>query len=227
MKVVRIEIPGAFLDAIGATEVFAEIESLEVLNAYQYDCENFFSMQKLRFKPGAKARTEIGTFFTEKFHAHFQQVVEERSNEVTYILKQNLHTGFFKLLEPGPWAILFPMLITHQAILVNILAQEEVLPGLYTLIERFTPAYKVISTETPEIFEATDPKLRGITIPWPKFSSRQKEILAYASSQGYFNSPKKVTAEEIAAHFHLSIPTVNEHLRNAENIAIKFFFGGN
>ncbi len=227
MKVVRIEIPGAFLDAIGATEVFAEIESLEVLNAYQYDRENFFSMQKLRFKPGARARAELRAFFTEQFHAHFQQVVEERENEVTYILKQNLHTGFFKLLEPGPWAILFPMLITHQAILVNVLAQEEVLPGLYALIERFTPVYKVISAETPENFEPTDPKLRGITIPWPRFSPRQTEIVAYAASQGYFFSPKKATAKEIAAHFHLSVPTVNEHLRNAENIAIRFFFGGN
>ncbi len=227
MKVVRLEIPGAFLDAIGATEVFAEIDSLEVLNAYQYDRENFFSMQTIRFIPGARARSALAKFLKEKFHAQFQQVVEERGDEVTYFLKQSLHTGFFKLLEPGPWAILFPMLVTHYAILVNILAQEEILPRLYALVERFTPNYRVISNEIPENFEVLNPKLRGISIPWPKFSARQAEVVAFAACKGYFNAPKRVTADEIAAQFHLSVPTVNEHLRNAENIAMKFFFGGN
>jgi len=227
MKIVRIEIPGGFLDAIDATEIFAELESLEIFNAYQYDRVNFFSLQHLRFKESAATLANLEAFLTEKFHAHFIQIIEKHKNEVTCLLKQNLATGFFKLLNPGPWAIIFPLVITPQLILLNILAEEDTLSGLYDLLSQFSDHFKVISTENIDNLSNQSSKMQGFPVPWPKFSTRQKEISAYAASNGYFNTPKRITGEEIAAHFGLSITTINEHLRNAQNIAMKFFFGGN
>lgn len=227
MKIVRIEIPGDFIASIGANAIFSELDSLEILNAYQYDRDNFFSLQRFHFKSESKARTHLQQFLSEKFNAHYIQIIEEHENEVICLLKQNLATSFFKMLEPGPWAIIFPLNIIANVVFLNILAEEEILTRLYDLLGQFSQQFKVISTETVKDFYTKNAKIQDMPKPWPRFSPRQKEITAYAAMKGYFNSPKEISGEEIAAHFKLSITTINEHLRNAQNLAMKFFFGGN
>ncbi|KKL09535.1 hypothetical protein LCGC14_2564880, partial [marine sediment metagenome] len=50
MKIIRLQIPGNFLEHIGFAELFQELEFVEILNAFQYDQNHFFSLQKIRFK---------------------------------------------------------------------------------------------------------------------------------------------------------------------------------
>ena len=62
-------------------------------------------------------------------------------------------------------------------------------------------------------------------IAFPDFTKRKKEIASYAAKNGFFASPKKITAEAIAKKFEISVSAVNKHLRTAENRAMEYFFG--
>ncbi|MFH1590480.1 MAG: helix-turn-helix domain-containing protein [archaeon] len=48
-------------------------------------------------------------------------------------------------------------------------------------------------------------------------SKQQKKVFSYAFDQGYFESPRKTTIEEMAKALGLSTATVGEHLLKAEN----------
>ncbi|MHA1730784.1 MAG: helix-turn-helix domain-containing protein [Promethearchaeota archaeon] len=224
-KLVRLQIGASFLDAIGATSAFEGLERLEVVNAYQYDRENFFSLQVLRFKGGKPSREALSEFLRERFHAHFFQVVEESGPEVTCLLKQDLTTGFFRLLEPGPWAIVFPMTVDPRHVMVNLLAHEDVLPELLALLDQFTRDYKVVGQQDLDPHASTGDAWAGFTFPWPTFTRRQKEVVGYAASRGFFESPKRVSARQLAGHFGISESSFNELVRKVVNRAVTFFFG--
>ena len=50
MKIIRLQIPGNFLEYVGFAELFQELEFVDILNAFQYDQTHFFALQKIRFK---------------------------------------------------------------------------------------------------------------------------------------------------------------------------------
>lgn len=47
-------------------------------------------------------------------------------------------------------------------------------------------------------------------------TERQVRILAYAIERGHYDTPRRVSVEEIAEHFGVARSTVDEHLRKAE-----------
>ena len=49
MKIVRLQIPGNFLEQIGFGSLFDELEFVEILNAFQYDQRHFFALQRIRY----------------------------------------------------------------------------------------------------------------------------------------------------------------------------------
>jgi predicted DNA binding protein len=49
--------------------------------------------------------------------------------------------------------------------------------------------------------------------------------MTYASRQGYFELPKKISTQQIADHFGISTSTVINHIQKAEKILVKFHFG--
>ncbi len=62
------------------------------------------------------------------------------------------------------------------------------------------------------------------TLLMPNFTSRQREIAQYAIRNGYLEMPKRISAQEIANHFGISVSAMNEHLRKVEGIALRYFF---
>nr|WP_154269866.1 MULTISPECIES: helix-turn-helix domain-containing protein [Haloferax] len=59
-------------------------------------------------------------------------------------------------------------------------------------------------------------KLKPFSGPSTRLSKRQAEVVGYALEQGYYDWPRGISVEMIAAEFDLSRPTVLEHLRRAE-----------
>jgi hypothetical protein len=51
MKIIRLQLPGSFLQHVGFVKLFNEVESIEILNAFQYEQQHFFSLQRIHFKP--------------------------------------------------------------------------------------------------------------------------------------------------------------------------------
>jgi predicted DNA binding protein len=63
--------------------------------------------------------------------------------------------------------------------------------------------------ETPEIWQQTP-------LPVDQLSSRQREVFHLAQTSGYYDHPRRTSADELADELGVSSSTVHEHLRKAE-----------
>ncbi|MFX0176077.1 MAG: helix-turn-helix domain-containing protein [Candidatus Hodarchaeota archaeon] len=223
MKVVRLQIPGNFLEYLGFSELFQELEFVEILNAFQYDQKHFFALQRIKFK--RKIMADLEKYIETSFQPESFQLLNQSDDEILCIMNQTNATGFFPIVELGPWAFLFPIHISQEVLLINIISQNEYVNQLFKKLSSFTNKYEIIGlSDLNELSQSDDTLIRS-AIPFPKFTKRQREISRYAALNGYFKSPKRINASEIAEQFGISEKTVNKHLKEARNLAMEYFFG--
>ncbi len=223
MKIIRLQIPGNFLEHIGFADLFQELEFVEILNAFQYDQNHFFALQKIRFKKNKV--DDLEDFIKKKFQPESFQLLSQIENEIICIMDQSKSSGFYPIIDSGPWAFLFPIHISQDVLLINIISQTEYIKKLFKILSSFTESYEIIGMTDVNKLDKFDNSLWRSAIPFPEFTKRQKDISFYAAKNGYFKSPKKITASEIAEHFGISVTAVNKLLKKAENTAMEFFFG--
>ncbi len=223
MKIIRLQIPGNFLEHIGFADLFQELDFVEILNAFQYDQTHFFALQKIRFSHDIEGK--LDKYIKKYFKPQAFQLLTQTGNEVICIMNQSKKSGFFPIFDSGPWALLFPIHISQQLLLINIISQNEYIDKLFKIISSFTKDYKIVGMTDVDKLDKFDNTLWRSAIPFPEFTKRQKEISTYAAKNGYFNSPKMISADKIANHFGISVSAVNKTLKKAEDTAMKFFFG--
>lgn len=226
MKLLRLQISGQLLAVLGRDALFDDLEWFEVLNAYQYDQQNFFSLQRYKFRPASAAAADLATFLGRAFNTISHQVVERTGTEYVCFVKQDLKNPFFSVLEPGPWAVVFPVLVTPDRILLTLIAMETEIPRLLQTLSRFTDSYKVIAISTLKGQARTlSVDADQALVPSPTFTTRQRAIAQFAVNHGYYRAPREISAQEVADHFEISESAVNAHLRKVEALAVEFFFG--
>jgi len=223
MKIIRLQIPGNFLEYIGFSDLFQELEFVEILNAFQYDQTHFFALEKIRFK--SNLIQNLNQFIEDRFKPQFFKLLNQVGNEIICIMRQNRSSGFYPIIDAGPWALLFPIHISNDILLINIICQNEYTKQLFKNLSLFTKNFKIIGMTDVDKLDRFDNTLWRSAIPLPEFTKRQKDIATYAAKNGYFNSPKKIKSSQIAEHFGISVTAVNKLLKKAENIAMEFFFG--
>ncbi len=221
IKILRLRIGRELLEKIGLTGGLEDLVSVEIRDAYQYDQKNFFSLQRIRFKPGRIA--SMDTILREKMEAEYYEVLHKQGDELFCIIKQSREKGFFPKFALGPWAILSPFTVDENNLHLNVPAETEFLQRLIDALEKITQDYQIISKNV-NLKELEE--IGQFRMPSPNFTPKQSEIATYAGKHGYFESPKKITAKAIAEHFGITESAVNMHLKNAENLAMKLFFGG-
>jgi len=223
MKVIRLQIPGNFLEHIGFADLFQELEFVEILNAFQYDQNHFFALQKIRFKKNHV--DDIEDYIKKNYQPESFQLLSQIENEVICIINQSKTSGFFPIIDSGPWAFLFPIHVSQDVLLINIISQKEYVEKLFKILSSITESYEILAMTDVDKLDKFDNSLWRSAIPFPEFTKRQKDIAFYAAKYGYFKSPKKITASKIAEHFGISVTAVNKLLKKAENTAMEFFFG--
>jgi DNA-binding CsgD family transcriptional regulator len=209
------------MERFDLVEMLTDIKHAEILNAYQYDNYNLFSLQRIWFKPNRI--TDLDKFFRERLNVEYYELLNQQNDEVLCILKQKRDTGFFKMLDQGPWAFLFPISIWEDRVQVQLLAEEQYLSRLYDGLSKFS-GVDVINVSNVEGIKGLD-QVGQLKIPAPNFTAKQRDIASYAALHGYFESPKRISGKAIAEYFGVTEATVNIHLKNAENLAMKHFFG--
>ncbi len=223
MKIVRLQIPGSSLKEVGFEDLFDKVEFIEILNAFQYDQNHFFALQKIKFKQ--KIEVNIEEFIIESFKPEILQILERSGNEIICIMDQSRSAGFFPIVDLGPWAFLFPIHVSSEVVLITVISHENYIKNLFEKLTSFTEDFRIIGmTDLDEISKFDETVWRSI-IPLPKFTKRQREIASYAAKNGFFKSPKEIKAEEIASHFEIKEATVNKHLKKARDLAMEYFFG--
>ncbi|MFX0104751.1 MAG: helix-turn-helix domain-containing protein [Candidatus Hodarchaeota archaeon] len=223
MKIVRLQLPGNSLKKVGFENLFDKIDFVEILNAFQYDQNHFFALQKIKFK--RKAEIDITKVITESFKPEILQILEQSGNEIICIMDQSRSSGFFPIVGSGPWAFLFPIHVSSEVILITIISHEDYIKNLFEILSSFTDDFRIIGLTDLDKISKFDETIWRSIIPLPKFTKRQKEISSYAAKNGFFKSPKEITAMEIASYFGLKEATVNKHLKKARDLAMEYFFG--
>ncbi len=214
--------------------MFQDVERLEIIQAYHYDQHNFFSLQRILFVPGmidTLRVEEIKGFMKERHNPLYVDIIQQKGREILCILKQNRKDGFWPMFDTGPgrgvWAFIFPITVTPAFIHINLIAHKEYVGTLKGYLENYTPDYKILVQSDFE-GDLSEAGISTSTMPIrfsPEFTPRQQEICQYAATHGYFETPKGVSAEKIAEHFDITVSAVNHNLRNAQRVAMKFFFG--
>ena len=223
MKIIRLQIPGNFLEHIGFADLFQHLEFIEILNAFQYDQNHFFALQRIKFKPN-KIK-DLDKYIKEKFNPQSFQLLNQTRNEIICIMNQNKTSGFFPIIDSGPWAFLFPIHVSQEVLLINIISQNEYVNKLFDVINSFTEKYKIIGMTDLDKIDEVDQTIWRSAIPFPKFTKRQQEVASFAAKKGFFKIPKKISAIQIAKHFEISESAVNRLVKSARNLAMEYFFG--
>lgn len=73
-----------------------------------------------------------------------------------------------------------------------------------------------IVAEFREIGEVNVRRLTQFGSDAPRLTDRQREVIEAALREGYFEWPRRIDSEELAAHLEISRATCLEHLRKAE-----------
>ncbi|MFX0048193.1 MAG: helix-turn-helix domain-containing protein [Candidatus Hermodarchaeota archaeon] len=224
MKIIRLQIPGNFLVHVGFAELFEELEFVEILNAFQYDQKRFFALQRIKFKE--KVIKNLNQYIEELFSPESFQLLERRGNEIIGILDQKRSAGFFPIIDSGPWAFLFPIHVSSSVLLINVISRTEYVNNLFNMLTRLTQNnFKIIGMTNIDDMRNSGTDVWQSLIPFPKFTPKQEEIVKYAAKNGFFTSPKKISAKDISLKFEISESAVNKHLRKATNLAMDYFFG--
>jgi predicted DNA binding protein len=223
MKIIRLQIPGNFLEYVGFADLFQNLEFIEILNAFQYDQNHFFALQRIKFKPGIIK--DLDKYIKKKFNPQSFQLLNQTRNEIICIMDQNKTSGFFPIVDSGPWAFLFPIHVSQEVLLINLISQNEYVNKLFDVINSFTEKYKIIGMTDLDKIDEVDQTIWRSAIPFPNFTKRQQEVSAYAAKKGFFKTPKKISAVQISTHFGISESAVNRLLKTAKNLAMEYFFG--
>jgi predicted DNA binding protein len=223
MKIIRLQIPGNFLKHVGFANLFQQLEFIEILNAFQYDQNHFFALQRIRFKPDLIKN--LDKVIKEQFKPQSFQLLNQTRNEIICIMNQNKTSGFFPIVDSGPWAFLFPIHVSQEVLLINIISQNEYVNKLFEVLNSFTENYEIMAMTDLDKLDEVDQTIWRSAIPFPNFTKRQQEVAAYAAREGFFKTPKKISAAQIATHFNISESAVNRLLKSAKNLAMEYFFG--
>ncbi|MBN2157523.1 MAG: helix-turn-helix domain-containing protein [Candidatus Lokiarchaeota archaeon] len=224
MRILRLQISSEMVKKWGFS-LFDQLEFLEIINVWQYSQTNFFSIQKLIFKKEYEAILDDLQKLKEKLSATYLQIIRKKDNEIVCILKQHRDSGFWPIILPGAWALVPPIIIDPDYILLTLVAPKEYIHNLFQMVKMFTEDYTVLAVERMNDVDHIEELLGVHNMPFPTFTDRQREIASYAVRNGFYHSPKKISAKSIADRKGISVSAVNEHLRKVEKVAMDYFFG--
>jgi DNA-binding CsgD family transcriptional regulator len=217
MKIERIQISTRIMDMLGFGNFFQYAQSLELMNTFQYDKNNFLSLNRIVFKPEYIDTWE--DVLNKQFHMDFVQPLSVIDTTVICIAKSTSASGFLPNLDnPGFWAIVPPIMMDGKTVTTTIICEDAYLSELHEAVEKFDSDFRILAISDFSKTQALEKVLL------PQFTDRQREIALVAVKSGYYEIPKKISAEEIAKKLSISVSGFNAHLRKIEARLMEFFF---
>lgn len=218
MKVERLQVASKFLEKFGFPRFFDFVTHFEIMITFQYDVNNFFSLQRITFKP------EYIKNWKEVLKNHFKvttiQLISQEAEIIVCLAVSRSKSGFFPIptTEQKSWAIIPPIVMDTNSLVFTIIADEDLLQKFHEIFSDLESNFKILSLN--DFLKKTE----DIRLFSPKFTNRQREIAQFAVRHGFFNEPKRIKASAIAHHFGISESALNEHLRKVKQKLFEFFF---
>ncbi|MFX1497877.1 MAG: helix-turn-helix domain-containing protein [Promethearchaeota archaeon] len=216
MRILKIKVPSNTILDFGLPNYFDVVDYIEVLQIYEYDSNNFFAMNKIIFKKGKI--DEMDKFLRELFFAQSYKILEKKANEILCIMKQKNTSGFWPAFLSKSFALLPPIIFDPDAIVFGLIAKDDEVNTVLTQNKIFK-SIEILSVAN--INETISNSINTM----PRLTSRQKQIMIYATRNGYFKVPKEISTKRIAEHFQVSSSAILNHIQKAERSIMEYFFG--
>lgn len=223
MRILKLKISSDIYEAFFGFNIFNEIEQIEVKVNFQYDEDSFFTMQEIIFKDFVGDDWE--KVLRKYFVVEFLHVLQRAGNVVLLIMKIKTGGPIWSALK-GNWAIIPPIIMSADMISVIFILPLEYVELLYEFLNHNAKRYEIASISSIDSsgFFDMDNSMSTQKKLELKITARQKEVVNYAVKNGYFNSPKKISASEIADKFGISVSAVNQLIRKVEHAVMNHYF---
>jgi len=216
LRILKIKIPSKTILDFGLPNYFDVVEYIEVLQIYEYDSNNFFAMNKIIFKHGKI--DELDKFLRDLFFAQSYKILEKKSNEILCIMKQRNNSGFWPAFLSKSFALIPPLIFDQDAIIFGLIAKDDDINTVLTEHEIFK-SMQLLSVAN------VDENIMNSMNMMPRLTNRQKQIMIFATRNGYFKIPKQISTKTIAEHFQVSPSAILNHIQKAERSIMEYFFG--
>lgn len=215
MKLLKVKISSDLLFKMGHPLIFEYISLVEIQNILQHDLTNIFIQAKITARDNLKKKYNLIRAYDT---IHFLHVLMERGNQFTCLMHIKTKEPFWPDLGNIPYAIIPPVVLDPDSSHFSLIISEKTIKKLNKFISRYTESYEILA------LEKMGKDIKDDVMLSPKFTERQNEIARYAYRNGYFSSPKGISAEEIAKEFNISTSAITKHMRIATEKAMGFFF---
>jgi hypothetical protein len=182
------------------------LKAVEILSILRFDQE-FAAIIKAETKGNRVNPEMILQSIFEVINGKLQLLESENENTFTYFLKGKLpspskETDSKKIMYP-----FLPFSFKDGKFIITLVGDNKQVKDLMDALEAMCFHYRVVSL--------TDAKFSS-TSPISRLTQKQQNAIALAFRLGYFDTPRKVSVEQLAEKLGLASSTLAVHLRRAE-----------
>jgi HTH DNA binding domain len=212
MRRLVVELYGKELEKRIAQSSFHNIESMDMVHLLRFDQDENVAIWRMRLKDPSLS---VEDCFKDDGVTNEVQVLERQDKQgegpaFLVLLKRRARPGF--LLGSGSGAsggyLSGPMGFKDGRIKFTFVGTQKDVKEILGRAEKRGLRYRVLLLTDAQF--APDSLLNRLT-------DKQRRILVLAYKLGYFDVPKKINSDELAARLHLTGSTVVEHLGKAEH----------
>jgi len=211
---VILELDPALLKMMGYQDLLSKIEYIEGMDTFKIESHSASEsgICKVKLKKGIKFKdlepvtTPLGLII---------ELLGEKDGVYVCFFKAKLEGRAAELLKSINADLIYslPFYLSEEKVILSFYGDNENIRLFLNTLNNFGIAFKVVSLQKP----SQENTLSSLT-------DRQKEILTTAKNKGYYDTPRKVSSQELANQFGISTATLLEHLRKAEKKLIDSVF---
>lgn len=198
------------LDGETITVPIHKLKYLETLHLLRTDQEEFASVCRIRLE-NADDRIEdifkgdsfeVTPLIKEEAGTYICFIRERRPERARYLMNAGVYF-------PGPYEI------NEGKVKFGVMGQPKQLREFLNGVKKIIPEFNVVSVTNGKFLTGS---------PLENLTEKQREALAVAFENGYYDIPRKVTSMDLAKRSGLDSSTFIEHRRKAEQRLLRSIF---
>lgn len=207
MRRLIVEITEEDLSKFDDSEFLSMIKLYDIVHLLRFDKEEFAAIVRLQFKDG-KTRIEDLMSHGDLKRAKVQLLERDKDGVCTYFMagKTGSSDQEAKILSFGGY-LSTPFEVRNGKVKMAFLGEPKQLKNLLQIGEEMGLCFKVASLADAKFSPES---------PLNDLTEKQREVIVSAFEHGYYETPRRVSSQELARKLKLKSSTVVEHRRKAE-----------
>jgi len=187
---------------------FENVRTLEIIHVLRWNREELAAICKVSFEGQHPSSKRLRPGGGTRGLAHVQVLERAEDGSFTIFLRSRpKHRAFWLKLIKGGGYLFTPFEVSEGRFRLNFLGSQKQVESFLNGAERNRLRYRIISLAPAEF--SPDSPLNRLT-------QKQRDVLISAFKLGYFDVPRTINSEQLAARLNLGSSTVVEHVRKAE-----------